>query len=147
MPVGQEIICYCSSCDLDLRHVIVAHKSGNSGPIAKVRCNTCTKIHAFRQRPGEKTGQAAVRRASGEGPVRAKREFIPVEVEWQEQLKVNQGKVSIPYAPSRDFRVGDVIEHPSFGCGVVRSLKDGNKFEVLFQRDVKVLVHRLPAED
>lgn len=143
MAVGQEIICYCSSCDLDLRHVIVAHKSGNSGPIAKVRCNTCGKIHAYRGRPGE--NKTAVKK-KGDGPVRERAQVIPLEVEWREQLRSNEGKPSLPYAPTREYKQGDIIEHPQFGCGIVRAMKDGNKFEVLFQRDIKTLVHKLKEE-
>ncbi len=146
MAVGEEIICYCSSCDLDLRHVIVAHKSGNSGPIAKVRCNTCGKIHAHRGRPGTSsgTGATAAKRASAEP--REKARIIPLEVEWREQLRSNEGKPSLPYAPTKEYKLGDIIEHPTFGCGVVRGMKDGNKFEVLFQRDIKTLIHKLKED-
>ncbi len=144
MAVGQEIVCLCSSCKMELRHVIVAHKSGNSGPVAKVRCNTCGKIHAYRSTPQEKTG--GVIQAKREVKPREKTVVIPIEVEWREQLKSREGSPSLPYTPSKDFKVGDVIDHPTFGCGVVKSLKDGNKFEALFQRDVKILMHRLKAD-
>ena len=143
MPVGQEIICFCSSCKLDLKHVIVAHKSGNSGPIAKVRCNTCMKIHAHRANPGERAAAAALAKKRSDSPVREKVQVIPIEVEWREQLSKVQNVASQPYAPTKEFKAGDVIEHPQFGCGIVRAIKDGNKFEVLFQRDVKTLIHKL----
>lgn len=144
MAVGQEIVCLCTSCKLELRHVIVAHKSGNSGPVAKVKCNTCMKIHAYRNTPQEKSG--GVIRAKKEVKPREKAQIIPVEVEWREQLRSLEGKPSKAYAPTMEFQVGDVIDHPTFGAGVVKSLKDSNKFEVLFQRDVKTLVHRLKAD-
>jgi hypothetical protein len=143
MPVGQEIVCYCSSCKLDLGHVIVAHKSGNSGPIAKVRCNTCMKIHAYRMNPGEKAAAGATARKRSDQPAREKVQVIPIEVEWREQMSKAEGKPSLAYVPSKEFKTGDVIEHPTFGAGVVRTVKDGNKFEVLFQRDVKTLIHKL----
>ena len=142
MPVGQEIICYCSSCKLDLKHVIVAHKSGNSGPIAKVKCFTCQKIHAYRNNPGAKAAETATKRKTAAAP-REKVQVIPVEVEWREQLSKVQNVASKPYAPTNEYRAGDVIEHPTFGCGIVKTVKDGNKFEVLFQRDVKTLIHKL----
>jgi hypothetical protein len=143
MAVGQEIICFCSSCKLDLRHVIVAHKSGNSGTIAKVRCNTCGKIHAYRANPGEKAAAVATARKNSDSPKRERAQVIPIEVEWREQLSTKQGVASVQYLPTKEFKVGDVIEHPTFGCGVVKTVKDGNKFEVLFQRDVKTLIHKL----
>ncbi len=140
MAVGQEIVCFCSTCKIDLRHVIVAHKSGNSGPIAKVKCNTCGKIHAHRANPGERATIAAKR---ANRPAREKAVVIPIEVEWREQLSARENSKAIDYAPSGDFKVGDVVDHPTFGQGVVRTVKEGNKFEVIFQRDVKTLVHRL----
>ena len=143
MAVGQEIVCFCSSCKIELKHVIVAHKSGNSGPIAKVRCNTCMKIHAYRASPTEKAAAEAKARKSNKAPAKVKPQIIPVEVEWREQLSKAEGTASKPYAPTKEYKAGDVIEHPTFGCGIVRTIKDGNKFEVLFQRDVKTLVHKL----
>lgn len=140
MAAGDELFTYCTSCKMNLRHVIIAHKAGNSGPVAKVRCNTCASIHSLRNAPGT-TGERAGRSASA--TPREKAQHIPVAVEWREQLSQREGQPSLPYAPIKDFKIGDVIDHPTFGCGIVRNLKDGNKFEVLFQNDVKVLVHRL----
>ena len=141
MATGQEIISFCSSCKLDLKHVIVAHKSGNSGPVAKVRCNTCMKIHAFRSNPGTRAADAAAKRKAA-GP-RVKPTVVPIEVEWQEQMSKAENKASLPYAPTKEFKAGDVIEHPTFGAGFVRLVRDGNKFEVIFQKDVKTLIHKL----
>jgi hypothetical protein len=143
MPVGQEIVCLCTTCKLELRHVIVAHKSGNSGPVAKVKCNTCMKIHAYRATPQVKDGST---RTKKESKPRERAQVIPVEVEWKEQLASKEGNPSLAYAPSKEFSVGDVIDHPTFGAGIVKALKDSNKFEVLFQRDVKLLVHRMKEE-
>jgi hypothetical protein len=143
MPVGQEIISYCSSCKLDLKHVVVAHKSGNSGPVAKVKCHTCQKIHAFRSNPGIRSIDAAVKRKASAAAARVKPEVIPVEVEWREQLSKHENVKSQAYAPTKEFKLGDVIDHSSFGPGVVKAVKDGNKFEVIFQKDVKTLVHKL----
>lgn len=142
MAVGEEIICFCSSCKLELRHRIVAHKSGNSGPIAKVKCNTCAKIHAFRHTPGEKPATATKRTSAP----REKVQVVPIEVEWREQLSKKQGMPSLPYLPTKEFKLGDVIEHAQFGCGIVRGMKEGNKLEIIFQRDVKVLVHKLKED-
>ena len=145
MAVGQEIIAYCATCKLDLRHVIVAHKGGNSGAVAKLRCNTCGKIHAPRINPESRPQGGATK--SPRAPTERK-QVVPLEVEWREQLSKFQGKPTLPYQPQKDFKLNDVIEHPQFGCGIVRALKDGNKFEVLFQREIKTLVHRLkPAAE
>lgn len=139
MPVGQEIVCLCTTCKLELRHVIVAHKSGNSGPVAKVKCNTCMKIHAYRATPQEKKAGAVKK----ERVSRVKATVVPVEVEWREELKSRESSPTLAYGTTKDFKAGDVIDHPTFGCGVVKNLKDGNKLEVIFQQDVKTLIHRM----
>lgn len=143
MSVGQEIVTFCGKCKLDLRHVIVAHKNGNSGAVAKVRCNTCNTIHAFRNKPTEKTLAAAAARKAAKP--RQKAEVIPVEVEWREQMDKAHKSTSIPYSPQKEFKIGDLVEHPSFGAGIVKLVKDGNKFEIIFQQDIKLLVHKLKA--
>ena len=142
MAAGDEINCYCSSCDLELRHVIVAHKSGNSGPIAKVRCNTCNKIHSFRGKPAAKAPGAKKAKAAP----KEKAKVVPLEVEWREQLRSRENNPSLKYSPQKEFKGGDVVDHASFGCGIVKTVKEGNKIEVLFQNDIKVLVHKLKAE-
>jgi hypothetical protein len=143
MAAGQEIMTFCTTCKIDLRHVIVAHRNGNTGAVAKVRCNTCSTIHAYRNKPTEKSiAAAAARKAAGP---RKKVEVVPVEVEWQEQMSKASKTASIAYSPQKEFKVGDVMEHPSFGAGFVRLIKEGNKLEAIFQKDIKLLVHRMKA--
>jgi len=98
------------------------------------------KIHAFRANPGTKAIDAAAKRKAA-GP-RVKPVIVPVEVEWREQMSKAENKATQTYAPSKEFKAGDVIEHPTFGAGFVKAIKDGNKFEVIFQQDVKTLIHK-----
>jgi hypothetical protein len=45
------------------------------------------------------------------------------------------------YRPIETFRVGDPIEHATFGRGVVEALPEGGKIEVWFAGERRVLVH------
>jgi hypothetical protein len=46
------------------------------------------------------------------------------------------------YASSGTFKVDDVVEHPSFGTGLVTKIVDAKKLEVLFADGVHILVHK-----
>ena len=45
------------------------------------------------------------------------------------------------YSIKDRYEAGDILDHPSFGCGVATAVKDGTKIEVLFEGGPKVLVH------
>src|SRR5262245_2145312 len=47
--VGKEILAYCTSCKMDLAHLVVAMKGDQA---AKVECKTCKKTHAFKAPKG-----------------------------------------------------------------------------------------------
>ena len=47
--VGKETLAYCTSCKMDLAHLVVAMKGDR---IAKAECKTCKKIHAYKAPKG-----------------------------------------------------------------------------------------------
>jgi hypothetical protein len=53
-------------------------------------------------------------------------------------------KSAVPrlYTPRDSFAVGDLIDHPKFGRGLVEAHLDGDKLRVRFPGDVRALVHR-----
>ena len=140
MAAGQEILAFCGKCKLDLMHNIIAHKEGNSGAVAKCQCRTCQAIHGYRAPKGS-AGTVKARSAAAKRAPRQKVEQVPCNVEWKRQLEEKAGKPEVPYNIKANFVVGDILAHPKFGVGVVQTLKDSTKVEVLFQDDVKILVH------
>ena len=139
MAAGEEILSYCSSCKLDLKHVIVAHKSGSTGPVAKVECRTCRKIHAHRNPKGA-AGAVSVK-AQHERVPRAKAQAISLTAEGNKQLGELGQKSSKTYSMAAAFDKGDVMQHSHFGVGIVQQLKDATKVEVLFEHSLRVLLH------
>lgn len=63
--VGKETLAYCTSCKMDLNHVIVAMKGDR---IAKVQCLTCKKEHAYKAAKGvtEPTAKKAKKQTKAE---------------------------------------------------------------------------------
>jgi hypothetical protein len=133
--VGKETISYCTSCKMDLNHVIVAMKGDR---VAKVQCFTCKKEHAFKApkgatEPKKKRGKAAKAAAEDEGN--------PIELEWEKLMTTHKDAPTKSYTTKGSFALGDKLNHGSFGAGIVGKLIYPNKIEVIFQTDVKVLIH------
>jgi hypothetical protein len=137
--VGKETISYCTSCKMDLNHVIVAMKGDR---IAKVQCLTCKKEHAFKAakgatEPKKKRGKAA----KSEEP-----ESNPIELEWEKLMNTHKDAPTKSYNTKGQFALGDKINHANFGAGIVGKLIYPNKIEVIFRTDVKVLIHAGAAQ-
>ena len=130
--VGKDVLSYCSKCKLTLSHTIVAMKDPSS--IAKVKCNTCKTLHAYKN-PSTKTAKIK----SKSMIPGAKKKSISVAELWEQEM-CNTHKKSRPYSIRETFQIGDVIDHKKFGPGIVQNFTDGN-IEVLFRFEIKTLVH------
>jgi hypothetical protein len=126
---GKEVDAYCGKCKLELAHIIVAM---NGSRIAKVECKTCHGVHAYRGGPP----------APRKRRVAAKGERQPLTPgEYDTLIAGRDLSRARAYRPASVFGANDVIDHPTFGLGVVvRVLADG-KIEVGFPVGLKLLVH------
>lgn len=121
----------CSTCDQ-----IVARFAGAGIRPLRVaikcrRCGTVHRHHASSPAPPVKTRRSAKAAAA-----------IAHEVAYERLLAVTSGRKSRPYSVSGAFRPHDVIEHPTFGLGVVTHLIAGDKIQVVFKNGDKLLVCR-----
>ncbi|MCO4755165.1 MAG: hypothetical protein KC478_11840 [Bacteriovoracaceae bacterium] len=129
---GKEVLSYCGKCKLTLTHIIVSMKDVNT--IGKVECRTCKGTHAYKD-PSSKTKK--VRKKSSIPGGRSK--SMSVNDLWTQELSKAKGKPKA-YSIRESFEVGDLVDHKSFGPGIVQDHVDG-KIEVLFQHEIKTLVH------
>lgn len=60
---------------------------------------------------------------------------------WTKAIAEAKG-IPIPYDMSAEFIEGALIEHPTFGKGVVEELVDHNKIKVIFEEGAKILIHK-----
>lgn len=131
--VGKEIVTHCSKCKLELAHIIVAMR--DEATPHKVQCKTCGSNHSYKIK---KVATARKRTATGRKPrVSAAEKVFNL---WEEGMKKFKGD-AIPYSIKTKFEVGQVINHVKFGPGVVEKNIDSNKIEVIFEKDVKILMH------
>ena len=139
--VGGEVDAQCTRCKLTLAHTILAMVGTK---IARVRCNTCGGDHAYRAAPGVtgrpppsgRTSRAS--RASSSSPAAAKAEKVVIS--FEEQLAGKDIANAPKYSPKDTYKVDQVIQHPTFGLGLVTVVR-GDKVEVAFKSETKTLVH------
>ena len=131
--VGDSLEAQCTKCRKATPHVVV--ETSEDGP-STVRCVVCHGVHAYR----------AVKKAGG-GSKRAKRPRAPVSrrplivspEEWGRMVRELDLAKAIRYNMAETFRVNDVVQHPTFGVGLVRKTIRPNKMEVLFENGTKLL--------
>jgi hypothetical protein len=63
-----------------------------------------------------------------------------MEAEWAAQIAAAGDKEPRKYGPAVILRAGEVIDHPSFGAGVVQRVLEPGKILVLFASGTKTLV-------
>jgi hypothetical protein len=136
LKVGGEVDAYCTRCELMLAHTIHALMAGR--PV-KVECNTCHAVHRYRSPPGGARPPAA-RGGNAARSGAAAREKPAVEG-FEELLGHRDASKAQPYTPRKRFAVDDVVDHAVFGRGFVSGVRDGDKVEITFRGDVKILVH------
>ncbi len=139
---GDVIESRCTRCRRVTNHIIVAMVRER---VVRVQCSTCDGVHNYY--PPEvkaKTGPAPrTTTAPPRTPKAGTRRAQAAETEeWQELSRGHSGPHRV-YEMDGAFKQGDLLQHHSFGVGVVTSLVKPNKMEVLFQDGRKVLRCRL----
>ncbi|MET0402245.1 MAG: hypothetical protein ABW123_07560 [Cystobacter sp.] len=140
--VGGEVDAFCTRCRLTLAHTILAMVGTK---IARVRCNTCNGDHAFRSAPGSTDKpSSSSRSSSGSGTPRAPRASRSSEdkviISFEEQLAGKDIANAPRYSAKESFKVDQVIQHPTFGLGLVTAVR-GNKVDITFKSETKTLLH------
>jgi len=140
--VAGETLAYCMSCRMDLAHTVIAMKGDQ---VLRCQCKTCKKEHNYKAPKGiTEPGAAPVAKESTRKRSSAKTkaaEAVPVDQEWQRVMSKTAGVAAKTYSAKSKFGVGEKIAHPTFGEGVVGKHIYPNKIEVLFQTDLKILIH------
>jgi DNA-directed RNA polymerase subunit M/transcription elongation factor TFIIS len=135
LSAGKEIVSYCNKCKQNLAHIIIVMKDADT--IGKVECKTCGAKHAYKDPSKVKATKVKSRSTTK----RAKSEESVSDL-WLAALNKSTAK-SQDYSPKTKFSEGDIIEHKKFGPGIVEKVFDGNKMEVIFRHEIKVLMHNL----
>ncbi len=158
---GDAVESRCLRCNDVTGHVIVALVGGE---IVKVECRACGSVHKYRPPEGKavarpdtprrvrqgssrteaiKADQAArAEKAKRVAPaprtgLRGQRAAEALEKEWRDALVL--GGAPRPYAMQERFTPGEVVDHPTFGSGIVKEVQPPDKMRVLFRDGLKLL--------
>jgi hypothetical protein len=110
--VGADIEALCSKCG-DVWHVVVA-KVGET--VVKVQCKQCGGYHRYKS-PHD---TSATKKVATPRP-RATKD-APVERIAKPHVAADLSKPSRTYRPADKYEVGERVDHPTFGQGVVESI-------------------------
>lgn len=133
LKVGSNIDAWCTKCKLVLAHTIEAVAAS---VIKRVQCNTCRGKHQFKaSEPG--TSKSSEPRVKSAAAPKNKSKAG----DYTRMLSGKDLSKAAGYAITRTFSKGDIINHSTFGVGVVVEEKDVTKIEVLFETGPKILIH------
>lgn len=130
--VGADVEALCSKCG-DVWHVVVA-KVGEQ--IAKVQCKQCGGYHRYKSPHGAPKEK---RQPSQFAPRPERAPKAPVERFEKPAVAADLTKPVRAYGASLKYEVGERVEHPSFGQGVVEVSEPG-KVTLFFASGRRVLV-------
>ena len=135
-PVAQDITTLCTKCKMELNHTVIAHTE--DGIVARVQCRTCGSEHKYH--PEKKKASRKAASATGKTPRQKaagrKTSTVPDLAKLLEKVK---DKTTVPYSMSGTFRVNDVIDHATFGVGLVMKTSR-QRINVLFSDALRTLV-------
>ncbi|HVJ65174.1 MAG TPA: hypothetical protein VM901_07960 [Bdellovibrionota bacterium] len=145
-PVAKDIWCWSTKEKAFTWHVVVNHDA--QGYVDRVQCKVSKVIHKYKRLAKSKAApkttatRSLVRKVGGSASSRVSSatptSSAALEDVWFRSLK-KWGEKPVPkFDPKVSFDIDDVLEHVSFGKGVVQKRRD-NKIEVLFRAGIKVL--------
>jgi hypothetical protein len=131
-PVAQNVVTKCTKCKLQLEHVVLFHNT--EGIIEKVKCGTCGCEHKYRPEK-KKSPKKAVKTSQ----TRKRTKKVDLTRDFETLTEKFKGKKPVNYSMSGSFKADDMIEHQTFGLGIVISASY-NKMEVVFSDRPRILV-------
>lgn len=138
---GSEVLAYCGTCKMDLMAIVVA-KVGSK--IVKVQCKTCKKERGYKDPKGvndPKSAPAAKTKKARSAESDKEAKAVTVQAEWERLMKDAAAAAKVKYSPKVKLNLGDVVQHPTFGDGIVTRIQHPDKAEIIFKSDLKLLIH------
>ena len=129
-PVAHDLVTRCTRCKLELSHVVVVHN--REGIVDRVQCKTCGSEHKYY--PDKK-------KAPAKTPKKRKRTVTKKEdfaKEFEKLAEKFKEKEPITYSISGSFKPDEVIDHKTFGIGIVTNVSY-QKMEVVFSEGPRLL--------
>lgn len=133
--VASSFYCHCSKCGLDRYHRVLTHTNETT---VRLKCEVCGKTgnHNLEAKKASATKGKTTRVSAKSISAKAAAHASEYEVF---KSGVDAAR-AVPYSMKITFKEEQVVQHPKFGIGLVRSVQ-GDKIEVFFEDEVRFLVH------
>ena len=139
LSAGDIAEARCTRCRTVTNHTIVAMVGDT---IARVQCNTCDGVHKYYSPTSGRASAPNEKKAGEKSPAprrTAARQALAQQEEWAAACSEADPENAADYSMSRPFKVNDLVRHPVFGLGLVKTTQKPNKMEVLFESGLKLL--------
>lgn len=129
--VGGHIEALCPRCNLKLGHTIIAIVDNLPETI---KCDSCDEHHDVSVR------QSAQSRIKPKSATRKTRSKQATYEKYLSRLKEDNPGNFIKYNIKGNFEKDQIIDHLKFGIGIVLSVLQKNKIEILFKDGPRLLI-------
>ncbi|MCP4679566.1 MAG: hypothetical protein GY854_29560 [Deltaproteobacteria bacterium] len=143
---GSPIEAYCMNCKNDTNHVVLeaegtqirsarCEKCNTEGPFRSPRAKTKAALMEFatKKKTKKKTTATKTRRSRKPPPPSP-------EVVYQQLMEDMDMSTAVKYSAKKDLEEGELINHPTFGYGIVTSRTDVQKVKVFFESGERVMI-------
>ena len=137
--VGSVVDCFCPKCDNDTEHTII---SSTKRRIREVKCEVCQFVHKY-SNTKKKAKKSATPSKRGRKKKQKIDDLVSMGSEWEEEIELKKLVEPVDYRLGGSYAEGTVINHPSFGVGIVKKILSNTKIEMLFQTGRKFLVQNI----
>jgi len=130
-PEGGNIEAWCPRCNLKSDHTIIALVDNSP---EKIKCNSCDEHHSLSAR---QLGKSGARSKSRNRTLKSKEATYE---KYLARLADGGPAESIQYTIKGNFEKDQIIDHLKFGIGIVLSVIQIDKIEILFKDGPKLLI-------
>lgn len=123
LGLGKDILSLCGKCKMAMGHLIVS--IDEKGRIDKCECQTCGATHKYKDPEGKKATKKSTKPST-------RKAAVSIEQRWADAKAKATGNAK-NYKMSDPFQAGDLINHSTFGMGVVLELVGNNKIKMIFE--------------
>ncbi len=135
--VGGYAEGWCTKCRLLLGHTIIAMVDNFP---ARVKCNTCNSQHNFHTKESGKSRtspKTSSKSASSSKKIKTQEASFN---DYTARLAGYDLSAAQKYSVGGNFKKDEIIDHFKFGVGIVLSVIQSNKIEILFKDGLKILI-------
>ena len=149
ISVGDEADSLCPRCKEETIHRVVAMVEKKIHLVICTRCNSQHRYRPSLAAMRKKTPLPSRRQARLIRKLEETKTPLPQTPldHWQKLRETLAEVKPLDYDPGEKYRENQAIIHPTFGLGFVTRVIDASKIEVVFERQVKILVMNRPRRD